>query len=219
MPNLLQVGPQVATDLQAVNQRGDNYGNTTIQEAGAYYQEAVRRGYGFIYSQAATGVALAVPASGASTNFMIWNPTRSGKWFVPCKITLGIVSTTAVLGNLALYYVPDAGDGIGTAARIASFTAATPVNALVGQGAPVSAMNFAPAVENITGGATFLKTLGWTILANDLTGKNMQTFETDLQGSLIFKPGTAMVVACSTAIASVCVISCFGLEIPAPAGA
>ena len=82
-----------------------------------------------------------------------------------------------------------------------------------------SAMNFAPGVENITGGATFLKTLGWTILANDLSGKNMQMFETDLQGSLIFKPGSAMIVASSTAIASLCVISCFGLEIPLPAGA
>ena len=219
MPNQIIPGPQVATDYQPTNQRGDNYGNTTIQEAGAFYQEAVRRGYGFIYSQAAGGVAIAVPASGGSTNFMIWNPTRSGKWFVPCKIQLGIVSTTAVLGNLALYYVPDAGDAIATGGKIVSFTAATPVNALIGPGSPASAMNFAPGAENITGGATFLKTLGWTILANDLTGKNMQVFETDLQGSLIFKPGTAMIVAASTAIASVCVISCFGLEIPAPAGA
>ena len=218
MPNQIVPGVQVATDFQPVNQRGDNYGNTTIQENGGYYQEMVRRGYGFIYSQAAAGVALAVPASGASTNFMIWNPTRSGVYFVPLKITLGLVSTTAVLGNMCIYYVPDAGDGIGTAARIASYTAATPVNALIGSGL-TSKMNFAPAVENITGGATFLKTLGWTILANDLSGKNMQVFETDLQGSLIFRPGTAMVVAPTTAIASVCIISCFGVELPLPAGA
>lgn len=218
MPNQIQIGPQVATDLQVANQRGDNYGNTVIQEGGARYQELVRRGYGFVYSQASTGVALAVPASGASTNFMIWNPTSSGVYFVPLKITLGLVSTTAVLGNICLYYVPDAGDGIGTAARIASYTAGTPVNTLIGSGL-TSKMKFAPAVENITGGATFLKTLGWSILANILDSKTTWNFETDLEGSLIFRPGTAMVVAPTTAVASVCIISCFGVEIPVPAGA
>ena len=219
MPTQIQPGPQVATDFQPTNQRGDNYGNTTIQEAGAYYQEMVRRGYGFIYSQPAAGVALAVPAAGASTNFMVWNPTSSGKYFIPCKITLGIVSTTAVLGNIAIYIVNPAGDSVGTAAPITSYTAVTPVSALVGSGIG-SAMRFAAAVENIlTPGATYLKTLGWSILANDLSGKNMQTFETDLQGSLVFKPGTAFIVAPTTAVASVCVISCFGLEIPVPAGA
>lgn len=218
MPNQIQIGPQVATDLQIANQRGDNYGATVVQEGGAYYQELARRGQLFSYSQAAAGVALAVPASGASTNFMVWNPTRSGKYFVPLKITLGIVSTTAVLGNICMYYVPDAGDGIGTAARIASFTAGTPINCLIGSGI-VSAMNFAPGVENITGAATFMRTLGWTLLANDLTGKNMQVFETDLQGCFIFRPGTAMVIAPTTAVASVCIISCIGAEIPVPAGA
>jgi len=218
MPNVNLVGPQVVTDTQSAPQRADNYGDLCVQEGGAKYQELVRRGYGFIYSQASTGVALAVPAAGASTNFMVWNPTRSERYFVPLKITLGIVSTTAVLGNICLYYVPDAGDGIATGGRIVSYTAATPVNTLIGSGLG-SRMNFAAGVENITGGATFLKTLGWSILANDLSGKNMQVFETDLEGSLIFRPGTAFIVAPTTAVASVCIISCFGLELPMPPGA
>jgi hypothetical protein len=221
MPNQIQPGVQAVGDNAGpVNQRGDNYGATVVQEGGGYYQELVRRGYGFVYSQAATGIAIAVPGSGAKTNFMIWNSSGGGpspRLFVPLKITLGLVSTTAVLGNVSLYSATGLGSNAGTGAPVVSYTAATPVNALVGS-TIASAMSFAPGVENLTTAPTFLKTLGWSILANDLSAKTTWNFETDLQGSLIFMPGTAMIVAASTAIASVCVISCFGVEIPIPVG-
>ena len=220
MPNQLQAGPITASDQSIINARGDNYGNTTIQPNGAYYQELVRRGYGFVYSQAAAGVALAVVGSGAKTNFMIWNPLGSGRNFIPLKVTLGLVSTTAVLGNLSIYAGTGLGANIGTGAPVVSYTAATPVNALIGSTtAPASLMNFAPAVENLTTAPTYIKTLGWSILANDLSAKTTWNFETDLQGSLIFAPGSAMVIGPSTAIASVCVISVFGVEMPIPLGA
>ena len=218
MPNQIQPGAQnVGDNSGPINQRGDNYGATVIQEGGGWYQELVRRGYGFVYSQAAAGVAIAIPGSGAKTNFMIWNPAASGRLFVPLKITLGLVSTTAVLGNMSIYYGTGLGANIGTGAPVVSYTPATPVNALIGS-TTASVMNFAPAVENLTTAPTYLKTLGWSILANDLTAKTTWNFETDLQGSLIFTPGTAMIVGASTAIASVCVISCFGVEIPIPVG-
>lgn len=218
MPNQIQIGPQVALDSQVVNQRGDNYGATVVQENGAYYQEMVRRGYGFNYSQAAAGVALAVPGSGAKTNFMVFNPLGSGKWFVPCKVTLGLVSTTAVLGNICIYQATSLGAAAGTGAPVVSFTAGTPTNALVGSSV-TSSMLFAPAVENLTTAPTFVKTLGWSILANILDSKTTWNFETDLQGSLIFAPGSAMIIGPTTAVASVCIISVFGLEIPIPQGA
>ena len=218
MPNQIQVGLQnVGDNTSPINQRGDNYGATVVQESGGWYQEMVRRGYGFIYSQAAAGVALAVPGSGAKTSFMIWNPTGSGRLFVPLKITMGLVSTSAVLGNISIYYGTGLGANIGTGAPVVSYTSATPVNALIGSSV-TSVMAFAPGVENLTTAPTYLKTLGWSILANDLSAKTTWNFETDLQGSLIFAPGNAMIIGPSTAVASVCVISCFGVEVPIPVG-
>jgi hypothetical protein len=117
MPNQIVPGVQASGDNAPVNQRGDNYGAAVVQEGGGWYQEMVRRGYGFVYSQAAAGVALAVPGSGAKTNFMIWNSSGGGttpRLFVPLKITLGLVSTTAVLGNLSIYYATGLGSNAGT---------------------------------------------------------------------------------------------------------
>lgn len=218
MPTQMQVGPQFVTDNSVVNLRSDNMANLMVGFGAARYQELVRRGYGFHYSQASAGVAVIVPKSGAATSFTIWNPSSSDRWFVPLKVKIGLVSTTAVLGNFAIYAQNNAGDVVGTGAPVVSMTEATPVNALYGANIS-SHMRFSPAVQNLTAASTFIETLGWSVLANDLAAKSTWNFEADLDGSWIFEPGTIMQIGASTAIASVCVISVFGVEIPEPIGA
>ena len=59
--NIVQAGPQVVPDGEWTTPRGDNWGNMTVQWDGPSYMEMTRRGYGFIYPQAAAGVNLFTP--------------------------------------------------------------------------------------------------------------------------------------------------------------
>jgi hypothetical protein len=208
------VGPIIADDGEIRPGRLTYDGAFVCKEFGGKYLEPVMRGQGFHYTQPAAGVALAAPTTGANTIFMIWNPSNSGRLLVPSRIKIGIVSTATVLGNIGLYTLASSGD-IGTAAPVVSYTAGTPQNALIG-GGKASKMRFAPAVENLVVAPTYLGTLGLSLYANDLTGKNAVVASEDLDSQVIIPPGTAFFIAANAAVATVAVISCFGLELTLP---
>ena len=271
-------GPQVVTDGDVIDvPRMDNQGSLTVQQGGPYYQELTRRGYGFVYSQAAAGVNLFPPTAsslittgafvagrrykivnvgdttwtnngaGAATigvefvalnagdgttgtatlmnsTPMIWNKAASNFYFIPTKVTVGFLGATAIVaGNIGLYYTASPGDSTGAISVPVSTSPSvndlgTPVSTLIGSSF-ASSMVFAPFAQILTTAPTYLKTLGFTPLANDLLGKNMVMFEADLQGSFILKPNSAMFIGANSAMASLAVISIQGIELPIPPGA
>jgi hypothetical protein len=270
-------GPQVVPDGNQVDvTRFDNQGSLTVQQGGPFYQELTRRGYGFVYSQAAAGVNLFPPTASSvitTTNFvtgrrykivnvgdttwtnigasaatigvefvatgagdgatgtatlmnstpMIWNMASSNTYFIPTRVTIGFLGSTAIVaGNIGLYYTATPGDSTGAIQVPVSTSPAvndlgTPINCLIGSG-PASNMVFAPAGQILTTAPTYLKTIGFTALANDYLGKNMQMFEADLQGTFILKPNNAMFIGPNAAMASLAVISIQGIELPIPPG-
>jgi hypothetical protein len=276
--NNAQAGAAVVTDGDFITPRIDNYGNTTIQHGGPFYMELTRRGYGFVYSQAAAGVNLFIPivtalittgafvagrrykivnvgdttwtnigASAAtvgiefvatgigdgttgtatlmSSNFMIWNQSMTNTYFIPTKITLGFLGSTAIVaGDLGIYMLTSVGDSSGvitytnTTSVANTYCVATPVQAQIGYTPNASNMVFCPAGEIITTLPTFYKTLPFTELNNDYSGKNMASAEIDLDGSIIVKPNNAFFIAPNVNMASLAVISVHGFELPIPPG-
>ena len=275
--NPVAAGPQVVVDGEwSATPRVDNQGNLTVIWNGASYQELTRRGYSFVYSQAAAGVNLFPPlqsstittgafvtgrrykivnvgdttwtnigagsaaigvefiATGAgdgatgtatvmNTNPMIWNQTAANTYFIPTKITVGFLGSTAIVaGNFGLYVYPSPGDSTGNIqvpvnATLSINDVGTAVNGFVGSGLGSNVV-FAPFAQILAAAPTYYRTLGFTALNNDYLGKNMAVFECDLQGSFILKPNNAMFIGPNSAMASLAVISIQGLELPIPPG-
>jgi hypothetical protein len=151
-----------------------------------------------------------------SSNFMIWNQSMTNTYFIPTKITLGFLGATAIVaGELGIYMLTTVGDSSGV---ITYTTSVTPVQAQIGFTPNASNMVFCPAGEIITTLPTFYKTLSFTELNNDYTGKNMASAEIDLDGSIIVKPNNAFFIAPNVNMASLAVISVHGFELPIPPG-
>jgi len=214
-----RVGPQRLTDTQEAALRMGNAGELIVQELNGRYYEQAMRGNIFVYSTAAAGIALIVAAV-TGNHPTVWNPTGSGYNFVPISITLGYVSGANAPGSLALFYTPNAGSAIGTAAPVVTFTHVAPVNALIG-GGRASVMRWSPAVSTYVAVPTWLATLGISLFTG-VAATAVAPFQLryDFDGTLVLAPGNALHVtaiqATTTALFTVTIV---GMELPIPATA
>ena len=172
----------------------------------------------------ATGVGAGTTgqANQMASCIILTNPATSGFWFFPTKITWGIVSgASIVLDYLAMWTIPSTNVVVGTNGY------AAPINGLIGgtgtsrgsyQGFG-SNMLFQNVGASLTVAPTYLKSLGVSILNNDMTTKNTMNYDSDQSAGVIIKPGYALLVAPTSIMVALSVISMAGYELPAPVGA
>lgn len=210
-----RVGPAVLPDGEEVREgRISHEKALVVAEIGGKYWEHLIRGNLFIYSTAATGITPA--AAGTSNAPMIWNPSDSGKVFVPLQVNYGGISGTVIVAHFAWGYKLNCGAQTGTAAPIVSFTAVTPINCLLGSG-KASKMNFAAATCSLTGNVVYGGNVGVSAGGANAAGP-LYTMRWDLHdGLLAFPPGTAFFPCISNgAIALVSSVTVIGAELPMP---
>lgn len=153
-----------------------------------------------------------------NSTLMVWNQSNSSAYFIPSKVTIGFIgAVSVVLGQIGMYLLTAPGDSSGVI-TVPTADLGTPVNNQIG-GGKASNMVFSPAAQVLTTAPALFRTLGWTALANDLAGKNMQVFEADLQGSVVLKPNNALFIAPTTSMAALAIVSLTGFEMPIVPGA
>ncbi len=211
MPNQLQIGPQIAADGQVANQRGDNFGNTMVQQFNGKYAELVRRGQLFNFSVAAAAAILITNTTANGPT--IWNPAGSGKVLYLTRLRLSFVAGTTTISSLIWNVTKNAGSAIGTAAPIVTFTNVNPAPA--GIGAPgTSNMLWAPVTSTFTAAPVFYAATGINLGAAGPTA-GAGNFDMDLDGEIALYPGNALTLNASVATTtSTWWTSIWGAELP-----
>jgi hypothetical protein len=216
MPLQVQIGNQFGNDGTVVNQRGDNYGSTMVQEFNGKYAEVIRRGQMFIASSAAAGVAILITSTNGGGQPTLWNPAGSGKICYPVRMSVNWLSGTTTAGAILFNYTANTGSQAATASPILTFTNAAPIPALVG-GSAVSSMRWAPATATptFTTAPAFWGSTGISMKA----AAEDYVIYMDYDGSIALSPGTALSlgysVASSTALLQ---FSIWFVELPLPTG-
>lgn len=188
----------------------DNYGATVGHDANGQFYERNRRGRLFVY-HVTTGAALLLSATTGNVP-TVHNPAGSGYNFVPLAARISFLSGTTTIGSLLIAQTLNAGSQPATGSAILTGTNVAPTSAFVGSGA-VSAMKWYPAVNTFTAAPTVIAAAGLNLGAAAPTGTG--TYETKLDGSLVFAPGTAMSLTYSvTTSTSLWFTTIWGLEIP-----
>jgi hypothetical protein len=154
-----------------------------------WFRQQALAGTVFIGSAPVAGVDVPV-SSGTTPVFMLWNPLGSGVNLVLGDLTISnIDATTPVVSGLVWGYLANAGGTVATGAPVATYTAVTPVNALVGAGS-ASKAKFASAGSGttLTAAITTFLPVG---LAHDSTtaGTGWQVAKLD-QSPLVLPQGT-----------------------------
>ena len=208
----LQVGNQIASDGGAVNQRGDNYGNTMNQQFNGKYAELTRRGQLFHCN---VGTAAAYLLSATTGNCpTIWNPAGSGKIVYILGLYSNWLSGVTVAGSLNWAVTAIAGSNIATAAPIVTFTNQAPAPALIGSSS-AAVTRFAPAVCTFTAAPSFFSATG----INYKTEAGDYVAQVDYDGEIALMPGTALslvyTVTTSTALYFTDIVIA---ELPMPVG-
>lgn len=201
-------GPGRYGDNIDVRLRQGLAGDLIVSELNGKYYEQVTRGNVFIYSTATAGVTL----NGIGPNLpTIWNPSGSGRYFIPIKVLLGYVSGASAASHLIWCVLNNAGSQIGTAAPVTSLTAITPVSALIGSQYS-SMMRFA---STISFGVvpTYLRPIGISTATANSTPYFMG-FEED--GTICIPPGNALTLAASITTGLVANVTIVGLELQQP---
>jgi hypothetical protein len=195
--------------------RMENYGALVTNDWSGKYATAIRRGYGFAYPTAQTGITFA--ALTTTNQYMIINPPGSNRVFIPLRVRAGYVSATNVAGHVAMYEFP-VNSIIGTAASVVSYTAVAARPLSVGAGTQ-SKMIFTCATNVIVGTPTHIMPLFSTaaMIATTVAAP-FQLDSGDLDGMVQFMPGQAMVIAANAAIAMVASVVVLGLELPLAPG-
>lgn len=199
------------TAYQAGGKQGDGL---VSQVHGNYYTQALN-GAVFIGSTTAAGSVVPIYTTLTSL-FSLWNPTGSGKNLVPTTFTLGWTATTAALGTIVYTYSPRAGVNTSTLTDgISAYTAATPVNGLIGSGL-ASVARFCTSVTLVTA-SSFLKGSGISIGATTAATATLPMWvaREDFDGQIVIPPGVAIHVMASTAIAITATMSLVWEEVPA----
>jgi hypothetical protein len=209
------VGPVTLADgPRDVTLRIGNQGELITSKLNADFYEQTLRGNAFVYAQAATGVALAAPSVNSVP--MIWNPSGSGKNLVIHKVVVGWKDTTWAVGHIDYAILTNAGSQTGTAAPVVSLTQVSGVNLLIGTG-NVSVMRFAPATVTLAAAPTYLCPMGVSSAAGAAaTAMPNFTMVDRVDGHIICPPGTAFFVVANAAVAGVCAVAIYGLELPVP---
>jgi hypothetical protein len=173
--------------------------------------DAIAAGQCFWYSTAATGIAIA--AATTSTVPMIWNPSDSNRNLHIIQINFGYVSGTTVAQHLGWATFLGVGAQFGTAQPIISYTAANPVNALLGAGV-ASKMKFAPATVSMTVGPTYAGTYGISTGGAQAAGPLYPMIDWTW-GKIVIPPGVAFFPAVSgTTITMTASVAVFAWEQP-----
>lgn len=160
---------------------------------GKYYTETAA-GQVFIGSTAAAGTAFPI-STGTAVTFGLWN-TSTTKNAVLLGFEAGYTSGTIAIGEFGIAN-QNVGFAIGTAAPLSAFTAGTPKNGLVGQGAS-SAMLFTPSAATLTAGGTALLWMGGSNeIATAAPGVSVMHY--DFDGKVIVPPGNLVFVCGSVA--------------------
>ena len=208
----LQVGTQLANDGNPVNQRGDNYGSTLMQQFNGKYAELARRGQLFHCSVKTAAAYLLTGTTGNCPT--IWNPAGSGK----VVYVLGLMSTwlsgATTAGALQWAVTNPAGANIATAAPIVTFTNQAPDPALIGSSS-AAVTKFAPAVCTFVAAPAFFITAGVSLKA----AATDYVIQVDYDGSIAMMPGTALSLVYSvTTSTSLNFTDILIAELPMPVG-
>ncbi len=183
-----------------------------------FYQQASN---GYVFSQAATPLGLAIPiytATALAGGMPIWNPAGSGRNVVLICADFGWASGTADFAAVGLMTRSSMGSALGTAAPFSAFAATTPKNGLIGAGV-------ASVAQSSNSGTVTLTTLGgvadWTrnlasinLEANTGTAHGTNTAHYEFNGSIIIPPGSACWFAATKASVALYATSVVWYEAP-----
>ena len=195
--------------------RGGSQGELVVGELNGKYYEQIMRGNGFVYSQAAAGVAPIALA--ATSSPIIWNPSDSNTFLQLIAVKIGLVTVgTPVAGMFEYTFQNNMGASIGTGAPVVSLTQVAGVNLRL-SGGKASVMRFAPATITLTTANTFLCPVGLSMATAATTAiAPFGGFKDDVDGMIVVPPGSTFGVAANAALGSTYCISIFGLELPIP---
>ncbi len=206
-----QVGPQRLSDGDRKPGRIGNQGELVSNINGPHFEQALR-GNLFMYQTVGQAILLSATTGAHAT---VWNPTGSGKLFVPVALRVSFLSGTTTIGSVLIAETLNAGSQIGTASPIPTATFAAVIGARRGVAA-TSAMLWSPAVNTFTAAPTVIAATGINMGAAAPTA-GTGLYETKFDGALAFEPGTAMSVVYSVATSTALwFTTIWGLEIPYP---
>jgi hypothetical protein len=214
MPLQTQTGSVIANDGGVVNQRGDNYGASVVQEMNGRYAEVTRRGQKFNFSVAAAAAILLTNTTANGPT--IWNPLGSGKILYIDKLELSWLSGTITVSSLIWNITKNAGSQAATGSPILTFTnvpsSITP--ALVGSSS-VSSMLWAPVTATFTAAPSFYRATGINMIAAGA----QNSFQAVYEGDLALLPGQALTLNCAvTTTTALFWTTIMATELPLPVG-
>lgn len=169
------------------------------------------RGNSFLYHVPAQALLLSATTGGHPTLF---NPSGSGKTFIPIALRACFVSGTTVIGSVLLAETLNAGSAAATASPILTATLVAAKSARRGAGL-TSVMQWSPTTNTFTAAPTVIAASGLNFGAAAPTGTGV--YEARFDGALAFDPGTALSIVYSvTTSTALFQITLFGLEVPVP---
>ncbi len=176
-----------------------------------HYEQTANKGQVFFYTTAAK--ALLLPEATGNIPTVI-NPPNSGVDFVPLQIRATFVSGTCVIGGVLIARTLNA-TAAATGAAIPTATLVAPVNAYIGgNAAKGSSCLWAPNINTFTAIPTVLAASSISFGAAEPTASGGPRID-NLDGSLVFGPGTAMSLCYSvTTTTALFIWTIVGIEIP-----
>ncbi|HEY6861671.1 MAG TPA: hypothetical protein VI358_18040 [Pseudolabrys sp.] len=155
-----------------------------------FFQQLTLAGQCFTGTAPIAGVDVPV-SSGTTPVFMLWNPTGSGVNIVVNNLMISnIDATTPVVSGLAFGYTTGAGNSAATGSVVATFTAGTKTNCLIGGGLS-SRVFFASASSGTTLTAATTTFIPVGLSHDSVTaGTGWQVVNQNFLGSLALAPGS-----------------------------
>jgi hypothetical protein len=175
---------------------------------------------GFTFHASTTPLGLAIPIYSSSTPLVVlWNPIGSGKNIVVMNFNFAYASGTATYGAVGFMYELNCGSAVATGAPFSAFSAATPTNGLLGNGAiSVAKVSISGTNTLTTAGAAgrWFYTLG-SINLEAQTGTAHGTIapaQAPISGAIVLPPGTAIWPACTVASSALYAQTISWAEVP-----
>ncbi len=204
--DVFQVGPISQLDNQTANARSTNEGALVIQELGGKYWEWVRRGY--VFNARFSSQVLATFAATLANAPTLFNPSTSGKIFVPMffntfPLTGNATITSASQTGIVLGYLTGCGAAPASGLPLATAgTAVTPGPLLAGSAITAIGQTYTTMTYTAPYLATFPTSqildmgIGWWQDTGTLgaTYGGIGQLSYDFHGIFAMKPGTAVVI-------------------------
>jgi len=173
-----------------------------VQEYGGKFQYLAQQGLVFA---ARSGAAAAIPVNTTLTNSpTLWNPASSGKNVILLGISFSFATLgTQVIDGFTLSFLANAGDGVGTAAPVVTFTNIAPVCTKIGSGLGCSTKFANATVTFTTQPAAFMDLgMGQNLNGTAANGEPYNQLRYEFNGEVIMQPGTTISVGAATAATS-----------------